>query len=106
VLAVALTVAVAAGRMGVAAIASARADTAADASALAAADMLALGHGPQVAAAAARSTARSNGAHLEDCSCNGRVVTVQVRVSVAGLADARAKARAEIGGRAGWGSAG
>ncbi|MEX2267355.1 MAG: hypothetical protein WEA75_01575 [Acidimicrobiia bacterium] len=100
VLAVAVAAAVAAGRMGVAAIASARADAAADAAALAAADMLALGRGPGAAAAAARATARSNDAHLDRCSCAGRIVTVRVWISIVGLADAHATARAEIGGRA------
>lgn len=106
VLAVAVAVALAVGRVGVAAVASARADAAADAAALAAADMLALGRGPVVAAAAARETARDNGARLVRCTCRGRFVTVRVRVVIAGLADAFATARAEIGGFSGAGRAG
>ena len=77
VLAVAVAAALAVGRVGLAAVASARADAAADAAALAAADMLALGRGPVVAVNAARDTARDNGAHLVECMCRGRFVTVQ-----------------------------
>jgi hypothetical protein len=97
VLAVAVSAALAVGRVGLAAVASARADAAADAAALAAADMLALGRGSASAANAARETAGDNGAHLVHCSCTGRLVTVRVRVAIAGLADAHASARAEIG---------
>lgn len=97
VLAVAVAAALAVGRVGVAAVASARADAAADAAALAAADMLALGRGPAVASRAASDTAKDNGAHLLRCSCSGRLVTVRVKVVLAGLADAHATARAEIG---------
>ncbi len=96
VLAVAVTPARAGGRVGVAGGARARAHTAADAAALAAADMLALGRGSGAAAEAASDTADANGAHLVRCICEGPIVTVRVRVDVAGLADARANARAEF----------
>jgi secretion/DNA translocation related TadE-like protein len=97
VLAVGLTLAVGAARLGAAAVAGARADGAADAAALAAADMLALGRGPAAALVAARETASSNGARLTGCSCRGRTpaVHVVVRVPVLG-AEAHATARAEI----------
>ena len=95
-LAVAIVVCLAAARVGTAAIASAKADAAADAAALAAADMLALGRGSTAAASAARETASANGARLMRCACQGPFVTVSVRVSVAGLADARSAARAEV----------
>ena len=98
VLAVAVAAALAVSRVGLAAVARARADAAADAAALAAADMLALGRGPVIAANAARETARDNGAHLVRCTCRGRFVDVHVQVAIAGIADARATARAEIGG--------
>ena len=78
-------------------IAKARADTAADAGALAAADMLALGRGPSAAEAAARETTAANGAQLVRCSCAGRFPAVVVEVHVGALgASARATARAEV----------
>lgn len=95
-LAIAVVVGAAAAREGSAAVARARADAAADAAALAGADMLALGRGAGAARTAARSTADDNGARLIRCECNGPFVTVHVRVTVAGLADARAVARAEV----------
>lgn len=96
VLAFAVVAGTAAARAGSAAVASARADAAADAAALAGADMLALGRGAGPAAAAARRTAEMNGARLITCECGGPYVTVHVRVKVAGLAQARATARAEV----------
>jgi len=97
VLAVGLLVVVGAARLGVAAVAAARADGAADAAALAAADMLALGRGPGAARAAAVETAAANGARLTDCSCAGRYPTVQVVIDVPVLgARAHATARAEV----------
>ena len=96
VVAVGLTLAVGAARLGSAILALARADTAADASALAAADMLALGRGSGAAEAAARETAAANGARLVRCACEGSfpVVVVEVRVGTSGVA--RATARAEV----------
>jgi secretion/DNA translocation related TadE-like protein len=78
-------------RLGHAANDKARAETAADAAALAAAGVLARGGSGASAAAAAGETALSNGARLEDCRCSGTQPTVQVR-----LGDATARARAEI----------
>jgi hypothetical protein len=78
-------------------VAGARADSAADAAALAGADMLALSRGPGAASAAARETAADNGAELVSCSCDGRFVSVRVVVQVPVLgAEARSTARAEV----------
>jgi secretion/DNA translocation related TadE-like protein len=78
-------------RLGHSASDKARAETAADAAALAAAGVLArAGSGP-AAAAAASETAASNGGHLDECSCTGRSSTVEVTVG-----DATARARAEV----------
>jgi hypothetical protein len=96
ILAVAVALCFGVARLGTAAIAGARADAAADSAALSAADMLALGRGADRAAEAARATAAANGAVLVHCSCSGRVVTVRVRVDVAGMSDARSRARAEV----------
>ena len=86
-----------AARLGTALIARARADTAADAAALAAADMLALGQDSGAAEAAARDTAAANGAQLVRCSCAGRFPTVVVAVAAGSLgASAHSTARAEV----------
>jgi secretion/DNA translocation related TadE-like protein len=74
-----------------------RANTAADASALAAADGLALGWSPADACTAARSTASDNGARVVTCrtlSASGGTLTAEV---VLQLDDAQARARAEVG---------
>jgi len=92
-----LAVCLAVARAGVAAIAGVRAETAADAAALAAADMLALGRGPDAARSAAAQTARANGASLTGCECSGPFTTVHVRVVVPALdASARSTSRAEV----------
>jgi secretion/DNA translocation related TadE-like protein len=67
-------------RVGAAAVLRARADTAADAAALAAADALALGKGPDAAERDAAATARSNGARLVVCACDGTAADVLVIV--------------------------
>jgi secretion/DNA translocation related TadE-like protein len=87
-----------AARLGSALVARARADAAADAAALAAADMLALGRGDGAAVAAARETASANGASLVRCDCAGRLADVEVTVPAAGLlaAPAHGRARAEV----------
>jgi secretion/DNA translocation related TadE-like protein len=87
-----------AARLGSALVARARADTAADAAALAAADMLALGRGSGAAVAAAAETAGENGARLVRCECAGRDAEVLVEVSSHGLMApaARGRARAEV----------
>jgi secretion/DNA translocation related TadE-like protein len=79
-------------RLGSATVHKARADTAADAAALAAADALASGGTSDDAEIAARRVARANGALLVWCACTGRSAEVTVR-----LGDAQARARAEIG---------
>ncbi|HLF99322.1 MAG TPA: hypothetical protein VI916_02550 [Acidimicrobiia bacterium] len=90
------------GRLGAHAVAQARAEIAAAAAALAAADALALGRGAHAARRVAIDTAEANGASLRptDCTCTGRVVTVEVTVSFRQMgpirAIARARARAEI----------
>ena len=78
-------------RVGGAAAERARADTAADAAALAAADQLALGHGSIAATAAARQVAHDNGAAFEECSCHGASAIVMVHIG-----HFRARARADV----------
>jgi secretion/DNA translocation related TadE-like protein len=89
-----------AARLGNAIDGRARADSAADAAALAAADWLALGEGPEAARAAARQTAASNGARLISCACSGTVAEVVVEVDLPALAGiggpARSHAKAEV----------
>jgi hypothetical protein len=75
-------------RTGRAAGTQARAETAADAAALAAAGALVRGGDPVGAAA---SSAADNGARLLACDCAGARAVVTVR-----LAQARARARAEV----------
>jgi hypothetical protein len=97
VLAVGMVVCVGLARLGAAAVGQARADGAADAAALAAADMLALGRGATVATDAAGEAAMANGARLLGCSCGGPVVTVRVAVRVDALGvTVRGRARAEV----------
>jgi len=100
VLVVGLLLAMGATRLGGALIGRARADTAADAAALAAADRLALGDGPDAARAAADATASSNHARLVSCACGGTVAAVVVEVDVpvwgALVGPARGRAKAEV----------
>jgi secretion/DNA translocation related TadE-like protein len=77
-------------RLGGAASDRSRADTAADAAALAAAIELARGHSASDALSAAARLAATNGARLVSCDCAGRP-SVVVRVG-----DATGRARAEI----------
>jgi secretion/DNA translocation related TadE-like protein len=89
-----------AGRLGGAIVGRARADTAADAAALAAADALALGEDANAAGAAARATAARNDARLVSCVCIGTTAEVVVDVDVPGIgalgAVARGRAKAEV----------
>jgi secretion/DNA translocation related TadE-like protein len=78
-------------RLGHAASDKARAETAADASALAAASVLARGGDSTSASAAASESAANNGARLQHCSCGGAAPTVSVR-----LGEATGRARAEV----------
>lgn len=94
---VALGLVIGAARLGTALVGKARAETVADAAALAAADSLALGRGDAVASA--RAIAARNGGSLVSCDCAGRHAQVTVEVPVHGLAGhshARATARAEV----------
>lgn len=88
------------GRVGTAAVAVARAETAADAAALAAAGELAVGKGEAVAARSARAVAAANGARLVGCDCRSPEAVVTVAVSLPRLpsfpAQARARARAQL----------
>lgn len=79
------------GRSGAAAVRSARAETAADAAALAAADALASGRSPADARADAAAAAADDGAALRSCECTGRHAEVVVSVG-----DATGRSRAEI----------
>ena len=81
------------GRVGGAAVLQARADTAADVAALAAADALALGWGSSGAAGAARVAASLNRARLVSCSCAGAAAEVVVQI---GRAHGRARAVVDL----------
>ncbi len=82
---------------GGAVVEKSRANTAADASALAAADGLALGWSPSDACAAARSTASDNGARVVTCRSTSSPAGVLAAEVVLQLDDAQARARAEVG---------
>jgi len=89
------------GRIASAAVLQARADAAADATALAAADALALGREAAGAIDAARATAADNAAELIECRCSGLVAEVVVAVHapdglLAAFGPARSRARAEV----------
>jgi secretion/DNA translocation related TadE-like protein len=94
VLAGALCIVVA--RVGGVAADRARADTAADVAALAAADELAQHHGCTAATTAARRVATANGAAFDACSCDARGALVLVHIG-----RIRTRARAEVTERAG-----
>lgn len=78
-------------RLGGAAVDKARANTAADAAALAAAGVLGRGGTVSEATRAARSVAAANGATLTRCQCSGIDATVDVRVD-----STRSRARARV----------
>ena len=100
VLVVGLVLAMGAARLGGALIGRARAEAAADAAALAAADRLALGDGAAAARAAADETAVRNEARLVSCDCAGTTAEVVVEVDVpawgALSGPARGRAKAEV----------
>lgn len=100
VLVVGLVLASGAARLGGVLVGRARAETAADAAALAAADRLALGGGAAAARTAAAHTAASNDARLLSCDCTGAraavVVEVDLPAVLAVFGSARGKARAEV----------
>jgi secretion/DNA translocation related TadE-like protein len=101
VMVVAVLLCTAVARLGSAVAEKSRANNAADAAALAAADGLALGTPPADACAAARQIAADNGARLLTCQCRGSsakassAANAAAEVTVA-MGDARARARAEI----------
>ena len=82
-------------RVGGAVVLKSRADTAADAAALAAADALALGHSGDDARSAAGAAAADNGARLVSCSCADDVAEVTVELAGA-VGHAFGHARAEV----------
>ncbi|MCU1456645.1 MAG: hypothetical protein JWL73_737 [Actinomycetia bacterium] len=82
-------------RLGGAAAVRARADTAAEVGALAAADQIALGMTAGSACAAARSTVERNGAELLACAASANGARIRVLQRSHGLV-ARGHARAEI----------
>ncbi|HEV8628114.1 MAG TPA: Rv3654c family TadE-like protein [Acidimicrobiia bacterium] len=88
------------GRLATAGLAVARAQTAADAAALAAAGELAAGRTPGEAERIASLTASANGARLLRCDCGGSAVIVAVTVTLPASGPAsglvRAAARAEL----------
>ncbi len=100
VLVVGLVLAMGAARLGGALIGRARAEAAADAVALAAADRLALGDGTGAAHQAAYQTAATNEARLVSCDCSGTTAEVVVEVDVpawgALFGPARGRAKAEV----------
>jgi secretion/DNA translocation related TadE-like protein len=100
VLVAALVLASGAARLGGALVGRARAESAADAAALAAADRLALGGGPAAARSAAERTAASNGARMVSCDCVGATAAVVVEVDLAPplalFGPARGRAKAEV----------
>jgi secretion/DNA translocation related TadE-like protein len=89
-----------AARLGAALVGRARAESAADASALAAADRLAMGGGAAAARSAAARTASSNHARLVSCDCGGTsaavVVEVDLPAPLAVFGPARGRAKAEV----------
>ena len=89
-----------AARLGGALIGRARAESAADAAALAAADRLALGGGAEAARTAATRTAASNDARLVSCVCTGASAAVVVEVDLPTMLSmfgpARGRAKAEV----------
>lgn len=101
VVAIGMVALLALARLGSAAVLQARADTAADAAALAAADQLALGRGSAAAQRAAQETAVANGGVLVSCLCGGSAAEVMVEVAPpravgAVTRPAHGRARAEV----------
>jgi secretion/DNA translocation related TadE-like protein len=82
-------------RVGGAAVLQARADTAADAAALAGADALALGRGSVAAVRSARTAVALNHGRLVSCSCTGDAAEVVVQL---GRAHGRARAVVDFSG--------
>jgi secretion/DNA translocation related TadE-like protein len=103
VIVVGMSLCTAVARLGSASAEKSRANNAADASALAAADRLALGQSPAVACAVARRTATDNGARMLTCDANasvGDATGVEVTL-VLGAAQGEARAEVDAGGLGG-----
>jgi secretion/DNA translocation related TadE-like protein len=100
VVAVTAVLALGLGRVATAVLATSRAQTAADAAALAAAGELAAGRSAGEAERIASLTAVGNGARLVRCDCEGPAVVVAVTVTLPNFRPAshlvRAAARAEL----------
>jgi len=97
VIVVAVLLATAVARFGGAVAEKSRANNAADAAALAAADGLALGRSPDEACALARSTAVDNGARLLTCVYRASTTEARSAEVVVEIGNAKARARAEVG---------
>ncbi len=96
VVVLAMLLATAVARLGGSVVEKSRANTAADAAALAAADRLALGRSPVDACAAARATAADNGAHLLTCRLDSSAGGALAAEVVLEIHDAQAQARAVV----------
>ena len=83
--------------LGSASAVKSRANNEADASALAAADRLALGQTPAVACSVARQTANDNGARLLTCRAGPATAETMAAEVTLEIGAARAAARAEVG---------
>ena len=94
-IALAFVLCVGVARVGAAVVLQSRADTAADAAALAGADALALGHSSADASDAARAAASDNGARLVVCSCAGDTAEVTVEIDRE-IGHAHGHARADV----------
>jgi secretion/DNA translocation related TadE-like protein len=88
-------------RLGGAAAEKSRANSAADASALAAADRLAQGQSPAQACTVARRTATDNGARLLTCRAGAGTGETSAAEVTLELGDAHARSRAEVDAPAG-----
>ena len=96
VMVVVVVLCAAVARLGGAVAAKSRANNAADAAALAAADGLALGGPPADRCAAARRIAAENGAQLLTCRFPASPAGVTAAEVTVAMGDARARARAEV----------
>ena len=94
VLVVGLLLTLGAGRLGGALVGRARAESAADAAALAAADRLALGGGRR--RGRRTRTAASNHAQLVSCDCAGTSAAVVVELDLGVFGSRAGRARAEV----------
>jgi secretion/DNA translocation related TadE-like protein len=83
--------------LGTASVVKSQANNAADASALAAADRLALGESPAAACSAARRTATDNGARLLTCHAGAATTETMAAEVTLVIGAAHAAARAEVG---------